>query len=180
MKRALLILILSAFIGFNCFAQLSDKGSKFNLGLETAIPFGKNSIGFKTGIGGSLKYEYRADSNFYLTISAGYISFPLTDAAKQELIEAGFPTKSAFGYIPIKIGGKFFIVKGLFGELQLGNAFGTNINRSDSASASIFTFSPGIGYAFNKGFELGARYEGWFTNGLLDQYVFRLAYRFKL
>ncbi|HWB62276.1 MAG TPA: outer membrane beta-barrel protein, partial [Chitinophagales bacterium] len=178
MKVLILVLLSSVFTWFTCEAQ-SMPGSKFNAGLEVAIPAGKVTSTYKTGFGGSLKYEYRADTGFYFTLSAGYISFPVTDNAKLAMQQAGY-NRSSFGFIPIKIGGKFYIGKQFFGEVQLGNTFEVNVDRLASGAASAFTFSPGAGYSFDNGLELGARYEGWFTSGLFSQYAFRVAYRFRL
>lgn len=171
--------MLSAGTWFSGFAQSTQKDSKFNFGLEADLPAGKTSSSYNAGVGSSLKYEYRADTNFYFTISAGYSRFQLTDAAIQAQQQAG-SSRSSFGFLPIKIGGKFFISKGFFGEIQLGNTFAVNADRLDSAAASALTFSPGVGYVFDNGLELGARYEGWFTSNLFSQYSLRLAYRFKL
>ncbi|HVV56657.1 MAG TPA: outer membrane beta-barrel protein [Mucilaginibacter sp.] len=178
MKLFFLSLFFSVLTWCACEAQ-SLPGSKFNAGPEVAIPAGKVTSTYKTGFGGSLKYEYRADTNFYFTLSAGYTSFPITDNAKLALQQAG-DNRSSFGFIPIKIGGKFYIGKQFFGEVQLGNTFEVNVNRLASDAASAFTFSPGIGYSLDNGLELGARYEGWFTSGLFSQYAFRIAYRFRL
>ena len=124
-----------------------------------------------------MKYEYHADSNFFLTISAGYINFGLTDSTKAASARAGSP-QSSVGYIPIKIGGKFYIHKGFFGEVQLGNTFEVNTDKNYLPPSS-FAFSPGIGYVFNSGLEFGARYEGWFVSGVFSQFNLRLGYRFK-
>jgi hypothetical protein len=125
-----------------------------------------------------LKYEYRADTNFFLTISVGYISFGLTDSAKASFVRYNGSHQSSLGFVPIKIGGKFYIHEGFFGEVQLGNTFENNSYKNSSPPSS-FTFSPGIGYVFSNGLELGARYEGWFISGVFSQFDLRLGYRFK-
>lgn len=179
MKLFVLTLFLLAGACCNGFSQTIPGGGKFNLGVEADLTTGKASSTYNAGTGVSLKYEYRADTNFYFTLSAGYSNFGFTDNVKQALRQEG-SSRSSAGFMPIKIGGKFYISQGFFGEVQLGNVFAINADRGATPSASAFAFSPGIGYVFNDGLEVGARYEGWFTNGLFSQYSFRLAYRFKL
>lgn len=178
MRPILLLITLSAVSCCSLKAQ-SIQESKFNAGLELSLPVGKFASQYNTGFGGSLKYEYRAGQDFFLSISAGYVTFPLNNSYKQALQQAGNP-RSSMSFLPLKIGGKGYISKGFFLEGQLGNAFPINVDRLASSSASDFTFSSGTGYTFDNGLELGFRYEGWFTSTLFSQYVFRFAYRFKL
>jgi hypothetical protein len=178
MKPFLLIATLLVLSCGTAIAQ-SVQGSKFNAGVELALPTGKFATYYNTGFGGSLKYEYLAGQNFYLSVSAGYITLPLTDSSKKGYLLAGDP-RSSISYLPIKLGGKGFISNRLFLEAQLGNTFPINVNRLASPYASYFTFSPGVGCTFDNGLELGFRYEGWFADRLLSQYAFRVAYRFRL
>jgi hypothetical protein len=173
MKRILLT-FLFVIITICTFAQTAWKDGGFNVGPEFGIIAGKLSGDYTYSVGGSVKYDYLADNNFYLTISAGYVSIKYTDNYKLLTNQAGF-RGSSISYIPLKVGGKTYISSGLFFEAQLGTSFA-----DASLGADAFIFSPGFGYSFNNGLELGARYEGWFQSGILSQYIFRASYRFKL
>ena len=177
MKFNTLLTILLVLSASFCFAQSEKIEGKFNLGLEAGLPVGKAGGIYNAGIGASLKYEYLAGANFYLSLSAGYSNFGVKDSYKQQ-----YPGsyKSSYGFIPLKIGGKLYFGRRFFSELQLGNTFGANVISISTANQSALTFSSGVGYSLSNGLELGFRYEGWFTDQLFSQYSLRLAYRFKL
>jgi hypothetical protein len=177
MKFNALLTVMLALSASFCFAQSEKIDGKFNLGLEAGFPAGKAGTIYNAGIGGSLKYEYLAGENFYLSLSAGYTSFGVKDSYRQQ--QPG-SYKSSYGFIPIKIGGKLYLSKKIFSEVQLGNTFRTATLSLSTGNASALTFSPGIGYSLSNGLELGLRYEGWLTDGLFSRYSLREAYRFKL
>ena len=59
---------------------------------------------------------------------------------------------------------------------EVGAAFGTDENQK-----TALVYAPGIGVGFNKGIDLGLRYEGFAQNGSnLAQVALRLAYGFNL
>jgi len=153
MKKAVLLTVLLAGCVFSSFAQ-SQNISKFNIGFDGAKALnGMNSI-FGAGIGGSVKYEFHPKTiskPLYVTLEAGYESF----FVKSPLQNAYVP--STTNYVPIKVGLKYYVLNGLYGEVQVGTSIYTQ-----HYGGSAFDFSPGIGYSFPSGFEVGLRYEEWY------------------
>ncbi len=87
---------------------------------------------------------------------------------------AGFSAKApALGFVPVKVGIKYNFAEAFYGEAQVGATFGTK-----SGTGTFFAYSPGIGYNFGGGVDLGVRYEGWAHDGTISQVAARLAYSF--
>ena len=85
-----------------------------------------------------------------------------------------FTGKSSFGFVPLKVGVKYYFDQGFFGEGQVGAAISTQ-----SGGGTAFAYAPGIGYSFPGGFEAGVRYEGWSKDGgTTSQANLRLAFNF--
>jgi len=164
MKKILLAVALIAGVSVSSFAQKkSDDGGKFSIGLEAGLPVGDFSNLYSFAIGGSLKYAQPIADATAFTISAGYTSFKVKSAL-------GGGTS---GFVPVKAGIKYNFAEAFYGEAQVGAAFGTQ-----SGGGTAFAYSPGIGYDFGGGVDLGVRYEGWSHNGTLSQIAARLAYSF--
>jgi hypothetical protein len=160
MKKILLALIVLGSVITRCFAQQTGIG-KFDLGVYGGLPLSNMRQIFDAGVGGSLKYEYRLGSlpfqkkpdflnNLYITLECGYEVFNV----KPELQNAYVP--STYGYVPLKAGLKYYAFKGLYAEWQMGR-----ITYTQHGGGHSFEYSPGIGYSFKKGFEVGVRYEKW-------------------
>ncbi|MCQ6958090.1 outer membrane beta-barrel protein [Mucilaginibacter aquariorum] len=176
MKKVLLLLTVLCGLSISSFAQSSSEGGKFSIGVEAGLPVGdvKNFTNFV--IGGSLKYDHPIAEGTFVTISAGYNKFLAKDEAK----DAGYK----FYGIPVKAGIKHFFADGFYGEAQLGAAFTKESVNVDgfgniSGSKTAFAYSPGIGYTFGGGLDLGVRYEGWSMSGnTVSQIAARLAFSF--
>ncbi|WP_454800930.1 outer membrane beta-barrel protein [Mucilaginibacter phyllosphaerae] len=171
MKKLLLLLTVLCGISITSFAQSSNGAGKFSIGLEAGLPVGdvKNLSNF--AIGGSLKYDHPIAENTFITGSAGYTKFLSNDDAK------------SIGYkiyaIPVKVGVKYFFDQGFYGEAQVGAAFVNESMLGVSGNTTTFAYSPGIGYSFGGGVDLGVRYEGWTKSGTtISQVAARLAYSF--
>lgn len=172
MKKVLFIFALLGAAVVSSFAQTTSastahQSGKFSVGFEGGLPIGNASDAFNAVIGGSIKYEFNTFTNTYLTISAGYNAF----FTKSFLRDLG--VKSSTGFIPVKAGIKYYSSDGFFVEGESGIVFST-----ESGGGHAFVYSPGIGYAFNGGFEAGIRYEGWVNVGTIGQVSLRLAHRF--
>jgi len=166
MKKILLAVALIAGVSVGSFAQSkSEDGGKFSIGVEAGIPVGDISNGYNFVIGGSLKYAQPIADATAFTISAGYSSF-------MGKTISGFKIPSA-GFVPVKAGIKYNFAEAFYGEAQIGAAFST-----ESGGGTFFAYSPGIGYNFGGGVDLGVRYEGWAHNGTISQIAARLAYSF--
>ena len=174
MKKLLLTLTLAGAIASGSFAQSAANasspergGGKFSIGAETGLPVGQASDGYSVVLGGSLKYELPVSGRAFFTLSAGYNAFLLKDEFK------GYDIPSTAGFIPLKAGIKYYSDGGFFLEAQAGIVWST-----ESGGGHAFAWSPGIGYTFKNGMEIGARYEGWTNDGTVGQMGLRLAYRF--
>ena len=167
MKKILLAVALIAGVSVSSFAQSkSEDGGKFSVGLEAGLPVGDASNAYNFVIGGSLKYAQPIATDLAFTISAGYSSF-------MGKTVAGFKVPAA-GFVPVKAGIKYNFAESFYGEAQLGASFGTQ-----SGSKTGFAYSPGVGYNFGGGVDLGVRYEGWsYSGGTVSQIAARLAYSF--
>lgn len=140
-----------------CLAQ----NGKFSIGLELGKPTGNVGDFYNLAIGGSLKYDVPIEKGTNFNVSLGYTSLQ----GKHNIPSSGF--------VPLKVGLKHYFDQGFYGEGQLGAAFSTENN-----GGTFFAYSPGIGYTFAGGFDVGFRYEGWSKNGTIGQVATRLAFNF--
>nr|WP_067052861.1 outer membrane beta-barrel protein [Mucilaginibacter sp. L294] len=165
MRKLLLLFVIVAGAAFSASAQSSSESGKFSIGLEAGLPVGDaKTVGGNLFIGGSLKYDQPIATGTFFTISAGYTSLSFKDTYGG----------GSLGYAPVKVGVKYFLAESFYGEAQVGAAFGTK-----SGTGTSFAYSPGIGYAFGGGVDLGIRYEAWSKSGItLGQVAARLAYSF--
>lgn len=165
-------LTLSLFFFFGWSVAFSQTKALFNPGIEVGVPVGDYSNVYTPAPGVSLKLELPAAKNTFITLSAGFIKFKFTDDFKQQLLALG-NTQSSAGFVPIKLGAKYYFNMRFFGEGQLGLSAGT----AKSAGTS-FVYAPGMGYSFARGWEVGLRYEAWTKSGsTFSQLGLRLGYR---
>ena len=109
-------------------------------------------------------------SAYPVSLSAGYSEF-----IGKTIDFGGQSVKlSNLKAIPVKLAGRYNFngASGFFGEFGVGAAF------IQDGGGTAFVYAPGIGYAAEGGFEIGARYEGWSKNGSIGQIGFRVAYSF--
>lgn len=164
MKKVLLTTIAVLTAGF-IFAQ-SEKGKpSFNAGIELGLPVGDFGDVYSIGIGASVQAELPVAESLLATGSVGYSSFsPKSDF--KDFIDAA-------GFIPVKVGAKYFFANNFYGAAQVGASIGTA-----DGSETTFAWTPGIGMIFNK-IDAGIRYESWTKDGAsLDQIGLRVAYKF--
>lgn len=173
MKKVLLALAIIAGTAFTTLAQTkSGDSGKFSIGVDPALPLGSTKDISSFAIGADIKYELPIAPSTLFTVSAGYTRFLYKSAFKDGLKALGID-KSGEGFVPVKVGIKYYIENGFFVEGQVGATFST-----ESGGGTAFAYSPGVGYTFDGGFEAGLRYEGWSHNGTVSQLGLRLAYRF--
>jgi len=168
MKKIILMLLFVGGFAASTMAQSSNDGGKFNIGVEAGLPVGDASNLYTTFLGASIKYEYPVAESVFVTGSVGYNAGLIKSEIKDAL---GF--QSAYSYIPLKAGLKYYVQEGFFVEGQLGATIST-----ESGAGAAFTYAPGIGYTFDGGFEAGVRYEAWSKNGTTSQIGLRIGYRF--
>jgi hypothetical protein len=167
MKKALFVLTVLCGLSIGAFAQSSTSGAgKFSIGLEGGLPVGNAADAYNAVVGASLKYDYKIADNTFFTGSAGYNAF---------LVKSEFKpiAGSTFGAVPVKVGIKYFFGSGFYGEGQVGAAFIT-----ESGGGTAFAYSPGIGYDFGSGVDLGIRYEAWSKTNTIGQIGLRLGFSF--
>ncbi|ASU33261.1 hypothetical protein [Mucilaginibacter xinganensis] len=172
MKKILLSLIISGITAVSALAQTKSDGGKFSAGFESGILFGSISDISTVAIGGSVKYDYPIADKTFLTLTAGYTNLIYKSDYKEILKELGVD-KSGEGYVPVKLGIKYYLSGGFFGEAQGGVVFST-----ESGGGTAIAYSPGFGYTWDDRVELGARYEAWSNNGTVSQAALRIAYKF--
>jgi hypothetical protein len=93
-------------------------------------------------LGGAAKVEVPVAPSFFVTGSAGYTNLSCKSEFKDALEAFGADSPSA-GFIPVKVGGKYFFGKNFYGAGELGAAFGTG-----DAEGTAFVWAPGVGASF--------------------------------
>ena len=178
--------ITSAFLLSALFvvsANAQDKKFSLSLGLEGGLPI---SAGLKTlysgAAGGSLRAQYNINEKISATLSAGGIGFIPKDIKG---IAAGTSTStkaSAMLSIPVKVGGKYFFAKKVYGMVELGMASNTVFSASASSGAGVsnykysaVVYAPGVGAQLG-GFDIGLRYETFSKGGSSSFLGLRLAF----
>jgi opacity protein-like surface antigen len=173
MKKLLLAAAMILAVGF-ASAQESSliKGkTRFSVGLEAGLPVGDAGDVYKLIIGGSAKVEVPVATSLFATGSAGYINF----SPKKEFKDFGLESQ---GFIPVKVGGKYFFTPNLYGAGELGAVFGTG-----EGGGTAFAWTPGIGISYpvsdKNDIDFDVRYEGWSDDGAsINQIAFRIALKF--
>lgn len=164
---------LAMFITTNANAQTTSEPTnpsrqKLGIGVNVGVP---TNSGSSFALGADLRYQVDIDRQLSIPITAGFTSIFNKDVGNIEIPNSN--------YIPAKAGLKYFFSDtgaGAYGLAEAGAAFGTN-----KGSGTSFVYSPAIGYAWNNGLDLSAKYEGLSKNGVNNGYVgVRLAYGFKL
>ena len=181
MKKLFLLGLVVAVTGFSSIkAQL--RAPKFSIGLEVAAPTSDAHNLYSVGFGGSGKIEIPATRQLFITATAGYSSFYLKDALKNTLRTFGASLKPA-GFVPLKVGAKYYLIPLVYVEGELGAAIGVQQSATGtnilSGHGTAFAYAPGVGVVVPIiGIDAGVRYEGWSQNGHFDQVALRVAFRF--
>ena len=120
--------------------------------------------------------EIPATPQFFITATAGYTSFYLKNDVKNTLQAFGLSTEPA-GFVPLKVGGKYYFNPLFYAEGEIGASIGTN-----RGSGTAFAYAPGFGVSVpligRNAVDIGLRYEGWSQNYNFNQLALRLAYKF--
>jgi hypothetical protein len=185
MKKLFLAAIASLAISTCALAQ--GPGAKISVGPEIGLPLGDASDAYSLTVGGTVKLEVPVSgSDFNVTFTSGYVSY-----LGKSLNYSYYTGYSGYGgsikvpnsgFIPVKIGGKYYANQNVYLEGEVGLV--TNVSNSDGGNA--FVYAPGIGVSLpisksKNAFDLGFRYEGWSKDGsVINQLALRLAYKFGL
>jgi hypothetical protein len=173
MKKLLLSLAMVAGLGFAANAQTKDaamSGPKLGIGADFAFPVGDAGDVFDYGIGGSLLYQHPIANKLNLTGNAGYLSLKTKEV---------LGTTANFGYVPVKVGLRYFLAENFYAQGEVGATFST-----ENGGGTAFAYAPSLGIEFpvaNKmAIDFGARYEGWSNNGTTSFIGLRAALNFGL
>lgn len=158
------------------FAQRkSSPGPQLSIGLDFGVPINDFADIHSIGFGGSGKAELPVSAAFDITLTAGYISYYYDQPYKNALKATGGDTY--LGFVPLKVGGKYYFSRNVYGEGEIGARIGTN-----KSTGTAFIYAPGLGLSYPVGnkhdLDFGVRFEGWTEDSNVQQFVFRLAYKF--
>jgi hypothetical protein len=166
-----MIAISMLFLSVNAQAQdrMGDgdfrKATRLGIGLNLGLPAKKQ---YDFVIGGELSVQRDFSKVIAGMLSAGYTDFSFDN-------KNGEPF-SSIGFIPVKAGMKIFPGRPFYFSVEAGAAFNTN-----KGLGTAFVYSPGIGFGFNNGLDLGLRFEDFARNEYgPSQFALRISYGFKL
>jgi hypothetical protein len=174
-KILLFVFILSGAISTG-FAQ-TKPGSQLSIGAEFGLPTGQASLVYGSILGASLKFELPLPSTrINFTVTTGFSSFLVKYDYTGILQNAT--------YVPVEIGGKYYINKVVYFEGDFGASINSNSNYTGPGVAFIYAPIIGVSAPTNNHkatIDLGLRYEGRVEpGGTVSQVAVRLAYRFGL
>lgn len=139
---------------------------RLGVGVNLGTTLGDFDNTYGLTLGGDLKLQRDITESLSGTLTTGYNNFFAKDAFVKDL-----------GYVPLKAGLKVFPTKGFYFSAEVGAGFA-----SQKVFGTGFLYSPGLGVAFAKNYDISARYEAVnFKNDVtLGQVALRLAYAFSL
>ncbi|MCW3111811.1 MAG: hypothetical protein JWR18_207 [Segetibacter sp.] len=151
----------------------STTTSHFGIGLEAGLPVGENGKIYSAAFGGNLQYEILPDAELGITLSAGYLHFPL----KKIYQTTSGPNST--GFIPLMGGVKYYFTPSAFFHAQLGAAIGTTKNAFGQTAGTSFAYSPGLGVKLSPNIDAELKYTGISNKGgTLPLVGLRLGYNF--
>ncbi|WP_316788158.1 hypothetical protein [Pedobacter frigoris] len=162
---------LVTFATTNLHAQSTEvaKGVRLAIGVSGGVA--EKGSPFEYGLGADLGFQFGLSKEVAITATGGYTTMMAKDNGTD------------YNFIPVKGGIKVFPQIG--GMYLLGEA-GAGFATKDGGKTSLI-WSGGLGYQFNGGFDIGARYEGYKQDAASTtyqpyngQFALRLAYGFKL
>src|SRR5690554_197633 len=157
MKRLILGLSLGLICSGTAFAQTEyNRGFRLRFGLNGGFPTDGDYDG---SVGADIRAQYDLSRTTSLTLTSGYTHLFLDE-------------KDA-GFVPVKLGVKYFLGNQFYLMGEAGAAFGVNGEIDHS-----LLLAPGFGFA-NKYLDASIRYEH-YSDYETDQIALRLAYGFSL
>lgn len=166
------VLFLSAITASKAqeVALVKTNDWRLGVGINLGTTLGDFDKTYGLTLGGDLKLQRDITESLSGTLTTGYTNLFI----KKDLKDLGFED---YAYVPLKAGLKVFPTKGFYISGELGAGFGVK-----EGSSTGFLYSPGIGVAFAKNYDISARYEAVsFKNDVtLGQVALRLAYAFSL
>ena len=173
MKKIIVFLLTGWLLYGTSFGQKGN--NQIGVGTDVLIPTSDFGSYFKTGFGGYVKALLGVGKSGQVSFTGGYAGFNAVGE---------FPLK--LGIAPLLIGYRANF-NGFFVEPQMGYSLvNAKFNGGDELgymtnSGGAFTWAAGLGYVFNKKFEVGARYQSASKQGsTLGAFGLRLGYNFSL
>lgn len=163
-KPARLVLALALLLANTITkAQTESRSTFISFGLNGGVP---TQSSFNYTVGADFRFQRDLSRKVAAIASIGYTEFQ----------QGKGRTFADFGFVPIKVGAKVYPLSRLYLSGELGAAV-----MQYKAQESEFIWAPGVGYSFDNGFDLGARYEESRRRGVATgQVAFRAAYNFNL
>ena len=150
-----------------------NNGMAFKIGVGASGGITTDKSPFSYAVGADVKLQWDLSQYVALTASGGYTRL----FNKEE-----FPALADYHFIPAIGGVKVFAIE----RMYLAGNVGAGLAIQDGSKLS-FIFGGGIGYEWDKGFDLGVRYEGYQQDSssstyqpVNGQFAIRLGYNFKL
>src|SRR5690606_8112520 len=157
MKKIFYTAVATLFIGSAAFSHtVYYKGFRLCLALNGGFPIDGDYDG-SIGIDARLQYDFTKKTS--ITLTSGYTHL--------------FAEPEEVGFVPAKLGFKYFLGNQFYAMGEAGAAFGVNGNIDNS-----LIVAPVFGFA-NKYLDASLRYE-YYSDYETDQIALRLAYGFSL
>lgn len=183
MRKTLLLLLVLTGFAIAAHAQTTTAAKTdsvppllMSIGIDAGPVLSNNTFSSSTGV--SIKLEIPCQSpKAFLTFTSGINSLSVKKTPATDTLQNGH-------YVPLLVGFKYFIIKSIFIEGDIGDSF--NINDSYSGYQNAFTWSPMVGVSIplnkpNTAVDIAAYYEGRNSNnGNVNQAAIRVAYKFGL
>ena len=149
---------------------MMSSGMAFKVGVGINGGLFPSSSEMDYGYGADIKLQYDLTKDVAVIASAGYTKLKWKESPLN------------FQFIPLMGGVKAYVID----RMYLTTGLGTGLAVKDGANMN-FIYTGGLGYEWNNGLEVGARYEGYVNNSASDlyfmktgQYNLRIGYNFKL
>lgn len=173
MKRLLLVLLSFAILTA-AKAQTGNAPAepKFGIGADFAFPMGSFRDQTNFGVGGSILYQHPVSRSLSITGNVGYLQVN----GKKTILNL----KYREGFVPIKVGARYFLSENIYGGAELGVSIST---ASGNGTGTSFIYVPALGMSFpvsNEGdVDIGIRYESWTRSSNTRSFIgIRAGYNF--
>ncbi len=153
--------------------KTSSSNSSATMGAATFSIAGNIGTGTKKGYtttyGGDIEGEFGVANSLRATVSAGYQDFHTPDYRFNNV------TYDDISYIPVLVGTKVALGKGLYVHPQLGYSFLTRKISGSNQNNGEFTYAASLGHGFGKNFDVAVKY---LSIDVVNSVLLRLAYNF--
>lgn len=175
MRKVIHVLLILFCSCFSAGAQDASKERTLSVNADIGLYLFSHWVS-GTQINGLVQAQFPVAGKFAITTTTGIGIAPSKSYYKQSLKEQ-YGVSSGL-YLPVWVGGRYYLVKGLHANLELG----ADVKLNQLASTQ-FHFSPGVGYVVSAGksgfFNFSTQYITGFKRGT-SSFDFRIGYMFPL